>query len=146
MSSANENVPPTDTASQAKTPRAESSAQPACPAHRVKEVNTRSLTDVKDTRELAQVMLDAITGYKRLYKDASVLYGDVNPNTLVIFEPAAGAEEGARAMGALIEYDGPRLSTPTAGNLPCVDAVAQRGNSRTKARVGRALADSALVW
>ncbi|KAI0329372.1 hypothetical protein GY45DRAFT_1371670 [Cubamyces sp. BRFM 1775] len=109
MSSANENVPPAaDATSQGRTPRTESSAQPARPVRRVKEVNTRSLTDFKDTRELAQVMLDAITAHKRLYEDANVLHGDVNPNTLVIFEPAAaGAEEGARAMGALIDYDGP---------------------------------------
>ncbi|KAH9896425.1 hypothetical protein C8Q73DRAFT_685390 [Cubamyces lactineus] len=107
MSSANDNILPTNATSRAHTPRAESSARTARPAQRVKEVNTRSLMDIKDTRELVKVMLDAITAHKRLYEDASVLHGDVNPNTLVIFEPAAGAEEGARAMGALIDYDGP---------------------------------------
>ncbi|KAJ8455638.1 hypothetical protein ONZ51_g12374 [Trametes cubensis] len=107
MASTNENVPSADATSQEHTPRAGSSTQPARPARRVKEVNTRSLTDFKDTRELAQVMLDAITAHKRLYEDANILHGDVNPNTLVIFEPVAGAEEGARTMGALIDYDGP---------------------------------------
>ncbi|KAI9065042.1 hypothetical protein FKP32DRAFT_1756967 [Trametes sanguinea] len=88
------------------------------PAKRVREVRVRALTDFENSRELVFVMRDAILAHKRLYEDAHVLHGDINPNTIVIFEDppstvgdrdaAAAAEqehgERARARGYRLCY------------------------------------------
>lgn len=94
---------------------------------RVREVHIRSLVDFADLRELAQVMLDAVTGqspplqippvlspqarlticaaHKHLYEDAGILRGDINPNTNAIF--AFPREPGARSVGGLVDCDEP---------------------------------------
>ncbi|KAL1948018.1 hypothetical protein VTO73DRAFT_12093 [Trametes versicolor] len=72
---------------------------------RVRTVQTRSLVDFADPRELAQVMLDAVTAHKHLYEDAGILHGDINPNTIAIFAFPDGG--GGRSVGGLIDCDEP---------------------------------------
>ncbi|EIW51915.1 uncharacterized protein TRAVEDRAFT_24668 [Trametes versicolor FP-101664 SS1] len=72
---------------------------------RVRAVHTRALVDFTDPRELAQVMLDAVTAHKHLYEDAGILHGDINPNTIAIFAFPDGG--GARSVGGLIDCDEP---------------------------------------
>ncbi|KAI0351814.1 hypothetical protein OH77DRAFT_1366657, partial [Trametes cingulata] len=82
---------------------------------RVRQVKARSLIDFGDTREFMSIMLDAIVAHRHLYEDAGILHGDINPNTIVILEfddamPGASTDDArgrARAIGALVDYDGP---------------------------------------
>ncbi|KAI0364494.1 hypothetical protein BV20DRAFT_974429 [Pilatotrama ljubarskyi] len=82
---------------------------------RVRQVRARALVDYEDTRELVSIMLDAVVAHRHLYEDVGVVHGDINPNTIVICEfddakPGAKADNakgGVRAIGALVDYDGP---------------------------------------
>ncbi|KAI0671988.1 hypothetical protein C8Q78DRAFT_1077579 [Trametes maxima] len=101
----------------AEPAQAEMSTENAHPPPRVRTVTPRDLVHFSDTRELAAVMLDAINAHKRLYEDAKTLHGDINPNTIVIFnfdQPREGSvppgDQSAhenRAVGALIDFDPP---------------------------------------
>ncbi|KAI0649581.1 hypothetical protein C8Q79DRAFT_882540, partial [Trametes meyenii] len=109
--------------SSSNSPPAAEPAQPDMPAEsaaqrpRVRTVTPRDLVHFSNTRELATVMLDAINAHKRLYEDANTLHGDINPNTIVIFDfdqpqqvsapPGAQSAHENRAVGALIDFDPP---------------------------------------
>ncbi|OJT09308.1 hypothetical protein TRAPUB_14247 [Trametes pubescens] len=95
-SSAPPDTPAPSTADNTTTPTA---------SKRVRTVHIRSLVNFADSRELAQVMLDAVTAHKHLYEDAGILHGDINPNTIAIC--AFPREPGARAVGALLDCDEP---------------------------------------
>ncbi|KAI8989199.1 hypothetical protein BD414DRAFT_486372 [Trametes punicea] len=93
---------------------------------RVRQVRARTLTDFSNTGELAVVMVNAIEAHQSLYQDAGILHGDVNLNTIIVFDfgfddlespispQAHGRASGQGAfmtimtMGGLIDYDVPR--------------------------------------
>ncbi|CDO78247.1 hypothetical protein BN946_scf184789.g3 [Trametes cinnabarina] len=93
------------------------------PGRRIREVRARALTDFENPRELVSVMMDAIYAHKQLYEDAKILHGDINPNTIVIFEEPDSEPEGVsgsgsgqgnprgrarvRARGGLVDFDPP---------------------------------------
>ncbi|KAI0634636.1 hypothetical protein C8Q77DRAFT_1026844, partial [Trametes polyzona] len=81
---------------------------------RVRQVKTRSLVHFDDSRELIQIMIDVLKAHKRLFDDADILHGDINPNTIVIFEfdngkgkNSAGEGDGDRPVGAIVDFDEP---------------------------------------
>ncbi|RPD60461.1 hypothetical protein L226DRAFT_569972 [Lentinus tigrinus ALCF2SS1-7] len=77
---------------------------------RVRTVSPRSLLDMKSSFELTYTVYRAIQAHERLYKDAGVLHGDINPNTILILDwPADEAAGRPRPMldGALVDFDVP---------------------------------------
>ncbi|KAI0820399.1 hypothetical protein BC628DRAFT_1330412 [Trametes gibbosa] len=90
--------------------------------HRVRTVTARALVDFVDPRELCQVMLDAVHAHKRLYEDAKILHGDINPNTIFIFNPDYSTQPPTssaplRPVGAIIDFDQPITSKHKAKHL-----------------------------
>ncbi|KAI1785703.1 hypothetical protein LXA43DRAFT_104318 [Ganoderma leucocontextum] len=69
---------------------------------RLEKVSAKDLCDFKNGQQLVSVMHDAILAHQRLYEDAGIMHGDINPNTIVILETEDGKVEGA-----LIDYDMP---------------------------------------
>ncbi|PIL26728.1 hypothetical protein GSI_11207 [Ganoderma sinense ZZ0214-1] len=76
--------------------------QPTRGTSRLEKVSPKDLCDFEDALELVWVMFGAIYAHKKLYEDAGILHGDINPNTIVMLETEDGHVEGG-----LIDYDMP---------------------------------------
>ncbi|TBU37764.1 hypothetical protein BD309DRAFT_973314 [Dichomitus squalens] len=93
--------PPQDT-NAGSAPESSGAAQAEPTTSRLERVKPRDLCEFKHSLQLVEVMLGAIVAHKRLYDDAGILHGDINPNTIVMLE----GEDG-KVKGALIDYDMP---------------------------------------
>ncbi|TFK87266.1 hypothetical protein K466DRAFT_586512 [Polyporus arcularius HHB13444] len=106
--------PPAKNSDRTSTRTQNTKAPSAQPFQRVRRVSPRTLDQFTNSHELVYVVAGAVRAHERLYKEAGVLHGDINPNTILILDwPASegdsdGAAQGkARTEGALVDFDVP---------------------------------------
>ncbi|KAI0634633.1 hypothetical protein C8Q77DRAFT_1217676 [Trametes polyzona] len=75
---------------------------------RVRNIDPRTLSEMRGAEELVYTVFCAITAHKEIYERAEgELHGDINPNSIIIFDHPTRDDQPAESEGALIYWDPP---------------------------------------